>query len=232
MVVTLSAPLTPSSGVVPISAPVPSAALFVLDEWRRQRGRRISAPGWRRLRRGGLTASRFVACPFGVPGKRMYRTRNMVRWGVLTGGCSISAPNEQLQDPRILGEVGPALWCWMRWGPAGIAREDRPGGKRPGGLCNRNGGPSRHPRPAGPAVARQHGADRGGDARRASADGQRQARHSCPPGARNTPISTRYRPRHAYRGDPGGRLRPGCSGFGRSTIRSSISVGIRCRRCG
>ena len=32
---TISAPLTPGSGVVPIGAPVPGAALFVLDGWLR-----------------------------------------------------------------------------------------------------------------------------------------------------------------------------------------------------
>ena len=35
MVVMLSGPLTPGSGVVPIGSPVPGAALFVLDEWLR-----------------------------------------------------------------------------------------------------------------------------------------------------------------------------------------------------
>ena len=67
------APLTPGSTVVPISSPIPGAALLVLDNWLRPTpeacGRRVVhrrggvASGY--VRRPGLSASRFVACPFG-----------------------------------------------------------------------------------------------------------------------------------------------------------------------
>ena len=79
MCVAVSAPLTAGSGVAPIGAPVPGAALFVLDGWLRPvpagvvgelyvAGAGVGVGYWRRA---GLTGSRFVACPFvgaGAPG--------------------------------------------------------------------------------------------------------------------------------------------------------------------
>ncbi|MGB8793821.1 MAG: amino acid adenylation domain-containing protein, partial [Mycobacterium sp.] len=85
----ISAPLRAGSGVVPIGSPVPGAALFVLDGWLREvpagvvgelyvAGTGVGCGYWRRA---ALTASRFVACPFGGPGTRMYRTGDLVWWG-------------------------------------------------------------------------------------------------------------------------------------------------------
>ncbi|MGW4101282.1 non-ribosomal peptide synthetase, partial [Mycobacterium sp. NPDC004974] len=86
---TISAPLVPGSDSVPIGVPVPGAALFVLDQWLRPvtpgvvgelyvAGRGVGV-GY--VRRPGLTASRFVPCPFGGDGSRMYRTGDLVSWG-------------------------------------------------------------------------------------------------------------------------------------------------------